>query len=185
MVRPPLRSLSDECLVRRFRAGDDAAFTAIHDRYRGALVAFAGRMLRGCGHDADDVVQDAFVRAYRGLRATDRPMAVRPWLYMIVRNCALDELRRPRRSGPFDDELRLEAVPDCDPAERVAQREELRHVVAEIAQLPERQRLAVVLRELDGRTHAQTARALRTTVPATKSLIVRARSRLAGGADAA
>lgn len=185
MLRPPLSSPSDERLVRRFRAGEDAAFTAIHDRYRNALVAFAARMLHGSGHDADDVVQDAFVRAYRGLRATDRPMALRPWLYMIVRNCALDELRRPRRSGPFDDELRLEVVPASDPAERVAEREELRQVVAEIARLPERQRLALVLRELDGRTHAETARALQTTVPATKSLIVRARSKLAGSADAA
>ncbi len=159
MIAPPLAPLPDERLVHRFRAGDDAAFTAIHDRYRGALVAFAARMLNGSGHDADDVVQDSFMRAFRGLRATDRPMALRPWLYMIVRNRALDELRRPARGVVFDEELRLAVVPDADPAHRAVEREELREVVAEIARLPERQRLALVLREVDGCTHAETARA--------------------------
>jgi RNA polymerase sigma factor (sigma-70 family) len=112
-------------------------------------------------------------------------MTVRPWLYMIVRNRALDELRSPRRTGEFDDEVRLAAVPDGDPADRCAERDELRHLVAEIGRLPERQRLALVLREFDGRSHAETARALHTTVPATKSLLIRARANLLAGVDAA
>ena len=185
MTAPPLTRLTDDALVARFRAGDDAAFVEIHDRYRGALVGFARRMLHGSGHEADDIVQDALIRAHRGLRATDRPMALRPWLYMIVRNRALDELRCPQRFGEFDDEVRLKAVPDADPADRFAERDELRHLVQEIGRLPERQRLALVMREFDGCTHAQTARALRTTVPATKSLLIRARANLVAGVDAA
>jgi RNA polymerase sigma factor (sigma-70 family) len=185
MIAAPLISLSDDDLVARFRAGDEAAFTEIHRRFRSPLIAFARRMLHGSGHDAEDVVQDTFIRAYRGLRLTDRPMALRPWLYMIVRNRALDALRTPQRSDCYDDATRLVAVPDSDPARCVAGRDEIRQLVAEIARLPERQRMALVLREFDGRTHAETARALHTTVPATKSLIIRARSNLGAAVQAA
>jgi RNA polymerase sigma factor (sigma-70 family) len=185
MTAPPLSGLTDDELVVRFRTGDEAAFAEIHRRFRTALTAFARRMLHGSGHDADDVVQDAFIRAYRGLRVTDRPMALRPWLYMIVRNRALDELRAPRRSDAYDDELRMRAVPEADPAHRFAVRDEMRQIVAEIGRLPERQRMALVMREFDGRSHAETARALHTTVPATKSLIIRARSNLDAAMHAA
>jgi RNA polymerase sigma factor (sigma-70 family) len=185
MIAAPLRSLSDDDLVTRFRAGDDAAFTAIHDRFRTPLTAFARRMLRGSGHDPEDVVQDALIRAYRGLRVTDRPMVLRPWLYMIVRNRALDELRAPQRTDCFDDQVGLVAVPATDPAQCFAERDEMRQLVAEIGRLPERQRMALVLREFDGRSHAETARVLRTTVPATKSLIIRARSNLGAAVHAA
>jgi RNA polymerase sigma factor (sigma-70 family) len=185
MIAAPLTSRTDDELVARFRAGDDAAFTAIHDRFRSPLLSFARRMLRGTGHDAEDVVQDAFIRAYRGLRVTDRPMVLRPWLYMIVRNRALDELRSPQRTDCFDDQVGLASVPATDPAQCVAERDEMRQLVAEIGRLPERQRMALVLREFDGRSHAETARALHTTVPATKSLIVRARSNLGAAVAAA
>ncbi|HTN24291.1 MAG TPA: RNA polymerase sigma factor [Solirubrobacteraceae bacterium] len=185
MLAAPLTSLSDDDLVARFRAGNDAAFTEIHARFRAPLIAFARRMLRGSGHDAEDVVQDAMIRAYRGLRVTDRPMVLRPWLYMIVRNRALDALRTPQRADCFDDEIGLCGVPDSDPADRVAERDEMRRLVAEIVRLPERQRMALVLREFDGRSHAETARALHTTVPATKSLIIRARSNLGAALVAA
>jgi RNA polymerase sigma factor (sigma-70 family) len=185
MLAAPLTSLSDDALVARFRAGDDGAFTEIHARFRTPLIAFARRMLRGTGHDPEDVVQDALIRAYRGLRVTDRPMVLRPWLYMIVRNRALDELRSPQRTDSFDDQAGLFAVPAADPAQQIAERDEMRRLVAEIGRLPERQRMALVMREFDGRSHAETARALHTTVPATKSLIIRARSNLGAAVAAA
>jgi RNA polymerase sigma factor (sigma-70 family) len=185
MIAAPLPSLSDDDLVARFRAGDENAFTEIHRRFRPALVAFARRMLSGSGHDAEDIVQDTFIRAYRGLRVTDRPMTLRPWLYMIARNRALDELRTPQRAECYDDAIGLAAVPAADPAQRFADRDEIRRLVAEIGRLPERQRMALVLREFGGRTHAETARALHTTVPATKSLIIRARSNLGAAVQAA
>ena len=178
MIATLLLSLADDDLVARFRAGHEAAFTEIHRRYRSPLVAFARRMLQGSGHDAEDVVQDAFIRAYRGLRATDRAMALRPWLYMIVRNRALDELRTPQRSDVYDDEARMRAVTDADPAQCYADADEMRQLVAEIARLPERQRLALVMRELGGASHAEMSATLGTSVPATKSLLVRARGTL-------
>jgi len=185
MIAPPPLSLTDSQLVDRFRSGDDAVFCEIHRRYGSALTAFARRMLNGSGHDADDVVQDAFIRAYRGLRVTDRPMALRPWLYMIVRNRALDELRSPQRAGAYDDEFVLNAVPTSDAAQCAAERDEMRQLVSEIARLPERQRMALVMREFDGCSHVETARRLQTTVPATKSLIIRARSNLTAAVSAA
>jgi RNA polymerase sigma factor (sigma-70 family) len=112
-------------------------------------------------------------------------MVLRPWLYMIVRNRALDELRSPQRTDSFDDQAGLFAVPAADPAQQIAERDEMRRLVAEIGRLPERQRMALVMREFDGRSHAETARALHTTVPATKSLIIRARSNLGAAVAAA
>ena len=174
-----LPQLSDERLVELVRAGRDDAFCVIHDRYRDRLVAFARRLLAGSGHDAEDVVQDAFMRALAGLRATDAAMHLRPWLYMIVRNRTMDELRKPGRvAAELDEVEHLCASDDGDPAWRMAERELLRNVVAEIARLPERQRLALVMREFEGATHAQMSATLGTSIPATKSLLVRARGTL-------
>ena len=178
MVAAPPKTLTDERLVARFRSGDDDAFAEIHRRYHPALTAFATNMLRASGHDADDVVQDAFIRAFRGLRATAGPMALRAWLYMIVRNRALDELRSSHRPLEYDEAQTAQADLHADPAQRVSDQDDLRRIVEQIGRLPRRQRMALVLRELDGCTHAQTARALQTTVPGTKSLLVRARTNL-------
>ena len=170
--------MSDAELVAHVRCGCDDAFAEVYRRYRAPLRSFAARILAGTSQDADDVVQDAFIRAHRGLRVTSRPMTLRPWLYMIVRNLAIDALRTLRHPECLDDDgKRLEAV-NCDPAQCIAERDEMRQLVAEIGRLPERQRMALVMREFDGRSHEETARLLHTTVPATKSLIIRARSNL-------
>src|SRR5205814_6757724 len=92
---------TDDDLVRALRAGAPGAFDAIHHRYHVPLLAFAHQMLGGRHHDAEEVVQDAFVRALGAMRQTDREMALRPWLYAITRNRALDELRRPQRTVPL------------------------------------------------------------------------------------
>jgi RNA polymerase sigma factor (sigma-70 family) len=170
---------TDGRLVAQVRAGSDAAYATIVARYREALTGFATTLLGGSHADAEDVVQDAFIRALPGLRASDRPMVLRPWLYMIVRNRAFD-LRRAQR--PVGEAGRLELAPapaGAEPPERAAARQELDHVVAEIARLPERQRLALVRRELCGATHRELAAELGTSVAATKSLLVRARHALA------
>ena len=181
----PLSGYTDDELVARVRCGFDDAFAEIFRRYRAPLRSFAARILAGTSQDADDIVQDAFIRAHRGLLVTNRPMALRPWLYMIVRNQAIDVLRALRTPGSLtDEEWQLEAV-NCDPADRMAERDEVRELVTQIGLLPERQRMALVMREFDGRSHEETARLLHTTVPATKSLIIRARSNLQAAVHAA
>ena len=81
---PLLRLRSDEQLVALFRDGHDEAFRVIHDRYRPRLFAYTRQMLRGSGQDAEDALQDVFVRAYSGLRANDRNLALRAWLYRVA-----------------------------------------------------------------------------------------------------
>src|SRR4051794_2380521 len=171
--------LSHERLVPLVRARRDDAFGAIHTRYHDRLLAFARRLLTGTGHDAEDVVQDAFIRALGSLRATGAEMNLKPWLYMIVRNRAMDDLRRPARvAAELDEIVHLHPVEGADPALRAIEREHLRAVVDGIAMLPERQRLALVMRELDGASHVEMAATLGTSIPATKSLLVRARTTL-------
>jgi RNA polymerase sigma-70 factor (ECF subfamily) len=183
MPRPSL-TLSDDRLVVLVRAGSDDAYGLIVTRYREALTGFAAKLLGGNHADAEDVVQDAFIRGLRGLRASDRTMALRPWLYMIVRNRAFDHLRAEKRT---EDPERLELVsapPRTEPYASAAAREELDQIVTEIGRLPERQRLALVKHELGGVPHRELAGELGTSVAATKSLLVRARSSLAGAVAA-
>ncbi len=178
----PPRLRSDEELVAAFRAGDDDAFAAIAERYRERLVAYAGHMLRSRGQAAaEDVVQDVLIRAFRALRADSRPMALRAWLYRIAHNRCLDELRGERPAA----ELFEEAVGTAEDASVSAgRRERLRELVGDIQGLPPQQRSALVIRELDGLSYAELASALDTTVPAVKSLLVRARMNLAAAAEA-
>src|SRR4051795_8467732 len=103
---------SDEQLVDLVRAGDDRAFAAIHDRYEARLVAYARQLLGGAHHDAEEVVQDAFVRALGALRADEREMALCAGLYTILRTRALAVLRRRVRTTEL--ERHAAVLPDAD-----------------------------------------------------------------------
>ena len=180
LLRRP-RTESDERLVARFRAGDDAAFAEIVARYEDRLRRYARQMLRRRSADvAEDVVQDAFLRAFGALRSNDRPMALRAWLYRIAHNRCLDELRVEATA-----ELGDEAGPAAaSTADLVESGERLRQLVADIDALAPKQRSALVIRELGGLTYEEIAEALDVTVPAVKSLLVRARVGLAEAAEA-
>jgi RNA polymerase sigma factor (sigma-70 family) len=177
-----LRLRSDEQLVALFRAGHDEAFRVIHDRYRQRLFAYTRQMLPGSRQDAEDALQDIFVRAYAGLRANDRKLALRAWLYRIAHNRCVDELRRP--APPPPEVLELVRGPIHDPTEAAEQRESLRRLIADVRRLPDQQRSALLMRELGGMAYADMAAALTVSVPAVKSLLVRARVGLAAAAEA-
>jgi RNA polymerase sigma factor (sigma-70 family) len=182
---PLLRLRSDEQLVRLFRAGSDEAFRVIHDRYRTRLFAYARQMLGGSRADAEDVLQDVFVRAYGALRANDRDVSLRAWLYRIAHNRCIDELRRPAAAvGAPSEVLELVQAPASDPMDAVERRESLRRLVEDVQRLPEQQRSALLMRELSGMAYADLAAALDVTVPAIKSLLVRARIGLAQATEA-
>jgi RNA polymerase sigma factor (sigma-70 family) len=178
----PARALSDEQLVAALRAGDDDAMTEIDQRYRDRLLAYVRRM--SAGADAEDVVQDVLARAYLALRADDRPMALRAWLYRVAHNRCLDLLRRPAPVLTDNVEIATGSRTGISLGEQVAGRERLRQVVADIQGLPDQQRSALIIRELEGLSYEELAEALDTTVPAIKSLLVRARMNLARAADA-
>jgi RNA polymerase sigma-70 factor (ECF subfamily) len=174
----PLGQLSDDRLVALFRAGCEGAFGVLHGRHSASLLRVARRMLEGSGHDPEDVVQDVFLRAHIALRATDNAITVGPWLSTIARNRALDVLGSGRRSRELKECRRLCLVSSTDPERATELRDRMRRVVDEIGRLPERQRMALVSRVLEGASYAELAARLDATLPATKALLVRARSQL-------
>src|SRR4051794_27131065 len=178
-----LRLRSDEQLVAAFRGGNDEAFRVLHDRYRQRLFAYVRQMLSaGSRQDAEDVLQDVFVRAYGALRNDNREMNVRAWLYRVAHNRCIDHLRRP--IPPAAELFEVSRKPLHDPVEEAQRRDDLRQLVADVGNLPEQQRSALLMREIDGMTYADLAVALDVTVPAVKSLLVRARVGLVEAAEA-
>ncbi len=169
-----LRLRSDEQLVALFRAGSDEAFGVLHDRYRQRLFGYVRQMLsRHSRQDAEDVLQDVFVRAYGALRSDEREINVRAWLYRVAHNRCIDHLRRPRPAAA--EIFEMSRTPLLDPVDEAQRRDDLKRLVADVSRLPEQQRSALLMRELDGMSYADLAAALDVTVPAVKSLLVRAR----------
>ncbi|MEO6601800.1 MAG: sigma-70 family RNA polymerase sigma factor [Polyangiaceae bacterium] len=170
------------------------------DQHRAALTGHCYRML-GSAADADDAVQEAMVRAWRGLDRFDGRSSMRTWLYKIATNVCLDAARgrraRPIEEGPVgsvDDPLETRprthwlepiadarAVPaDADPAEKVLLRESIRLAfVAALQNLPPKQRAALLLTEVLGWSVAEVAESLDTSLAAVNSALQRARATLA------
>jgi len=179
---PYLRLQSDERLIALVRRGHHGAFEALVKRYRPRLLAFCRHML-GSNEDAEDVVQDVFAAAYGAIGRDERPIQARPWLYRIARNRCLNHLRRPRAAGQESMDV-FEREGGATAADTVHWREEFRLVVADVHELPETQRTALLLREIDSFSYEQIAQAMDTTVASVKSLLVRARVSLAEAAEA-
>src|SRR5436190_1169588 len=178
---PLLRLQSDQRLVELIRERHDRAFEVLFDRYQGRLLAFCRGML-GSTEDAEDVLQEVFVNAHAAMLADSRPINVRPWLYRIARNRCLNHLRRPVPEG--HDSMDVHPDNGSSTVERVQRREELRAIFADVAELPETQRTALVLREIDDLSYEEIAEAMGTTLGAVKSLLVRARMSLAEASEA-
>jgi RNA polymerase sigma factor (sigma-70 family) len=179
---PLLKLQGDEKLIAMARAGNPGAFEAIVDRYQGRLLGFCRQMLSST-EDAEDVLQEVFVNAYRAMLADEREINLRPWLYRIARNRCLNYLRKPKA----DAQESMDMVPEVDAAstaERVHNREEFRQILSDVNKLPETQRAALLLREMDALSYEEIAAAMDTTVPSVKSLLVRARISLAEASQA-
>ncbi len=173
-------ALDDRSLVTRIGAGDDHAFTELAERHRRALVRHAqGKLGSARADEAEDVVQEALIKALRALRAGADPVAPGAWLRVIVARCAYDlhaaASRRP--TVPVDEEVIAQA--GADPEAAVQTRAEMRETVAAIVRLPEAQREALVGYELAGKTYDELGAEHGWSTPATKSLLWRARTSLA------
>ncbi|UGS38177.1 RNA polymerase sigma factor [Capillimicrobium parvum] len=173
IAAPLLRLRTDDQLVALFRAGNEDAFQVIFDRYRQRLFAYTRQMLAGSRQDAEDALQDVFLRAYGALRANDRPVSLRAWLYRVAHNRCIDQLRRPVPASA--DVFDVSRAPLKDPIDESQRREDLRRLVEDVRRLPEAQRSALLMREMEGLSYQDLAAALDVTVPAVKSLLVRAR----------
>jgi RNA polymerase sigma factor (sigma-70 family) len=178
VAAPLLRLRSDDQLVALFRGGSDDAFRAIHDRYRVRLLAYARQMLGGSTADAEDALQEVFVRVHAALLASSAPISLRAWLYRIAHNRCVDQLRRP---SPIPSEIMPGAHPALcrgarhDPPAEAERSEDLRRLVSDVDALPEQQRSALLMRELQGLSYEELAVALGISVAAVKSLLLRAR----------
>jgi RNA polymerase sigma factor (sigma-70 family) len=168
--------------VALIRRGSTTAFEVMVSRYHARLLAFC-RHLLGSREDAEDVLQEVFSAAFNAILDDDRPINVRPWLYRIARNRSLNHLRRIQAVGVDSMDIHL-FDHGATTADKVHEREEFRLLVDDIQTLPETQRTALVLREMDALSYEQIAEAMETTVPSVKSLLVRARVSLAEAAQA-
>jgi RNA polymerase sigma factor (sigma-70 family) len=167
---------TDETLMRRYAGGDRAAARVLTLRYAPRVLALARRML-GDAAEAEDVAQEAMLRLWRV--APDwwaGEAAPATWLYRVTGNLCIDRLRRRRP-------MVAEAPETADPAPSVEAGliagDRARALEAALAALPERQRLAVVLRHFEERGNPEIAAILDTTVEAVESLLTRARRTLA------
>ena len=194
-------STADPALLEAARGGDERAFAQLVERYRPELSAHCYRML-GSAHDAEDALQEAMLRAWRGLAKFEGRSSLRSWLYTIATNTSLNLIeRRPKRVLPIDyvgsadahdnlglpplESIWVEPFPDAGlgledgyaaPDARYELRESVELAfVAALQNLPANQRAALILREVLGFSAAEVAEALDTTVASVNSALQRAR----------
>src|SRR5436305_4467566 len=158
---PLLRLQSDERLIALTRRGHHAAFETLCSRYQSRLLAFC-RHLLASREDAEDVLQEVLSAAFDAMLADERPINVRPWLYRIARNRSLNHLRRIQAVGVDSMDIHL-SDHGASTADKVYGHEEFRLLMDDIQELPETQRTALVLREMDAMSHEQIAEAMETT----------------------
>jgi RNA polymerase sigma factor (sigma-70 family) len=165
---------SDERLARLVSRGSARAFALLYQRHHQALYRYCRSIVRD-EDDAQDALQSAMMRALAALRAGERDLAVRPWLFRIVHNEAISLLRRRRpEAGLVENSERA----GLDVARALEDRERLVTLVADLKALGERQRAALVMRELSGLSIVEIAAALCTSPGAAKQVLFEARCAL-------
>ena len=168
--RAPLRLLGDERLAGLARRGDQRAFETIFRRYHQELYRFC-RAILADPHEAQDALQSTMEAALRALPDDERRIALRPWLYRVAHNESISILRR--RPAVVDPALPEPPEPAAD--SRAEPRERLRQLVADLDSLPDRQRVALVMRELSGLGYPEIAQALAASEAAARQVVYEAR----------
>jgi RNA polymerase sigma factor (sigma-70 family) len=169
----------DAALVRRVQGGDEQAFAAIFKRHHAPLLSYCRHML-GNRDEGEDALQQAFIKAHQALLRGTVPRELRPWLYAIARNCCLSAIAARRPTS----QLRDHTPALAGLSEEVHQREDLRELLAGIGRLPEDQRSALLLAELDDLSHQAIAAVVGCRVSKVKALIYQARTALIADRDA-
>lgn len=174
---------SDESLAARAQQGDADAFGTLLERHLPGLRRLARSILPE-PDDADDAVQDGCLAAWRNVHAYDRGRPVRPWLARVVLNAARD-LRRRRRVRATDEVPETAAASGPDALEAAAAAELRAKFAAAVAALPERQRVAVTLFDVEGYAHAEIAALLGVPDGTVRSDLFHARRALRAALGAA
>src|SRR5215208_2833870 len=152
-----LRVMSDERLARLAAEGDRAAFGVVFDRYHQDLYRYCLSLLRN-PEDAADALQGTMLRALRALEGETREIALRPWLYRVAHNESIDVLRRRPPYGEGVEALLTAGGSDVESG--AEGRARLQQLLADLRELPDRQRGALVMRELAGLDYDQIGAAL-------------------------
>jgi RNA polymerase sigma factor (sigma-70 family) len=168
------RMLGDEQLARRIAAGDRDAFTVIYDRHLPALTRYCRSILLN-PEDAEDAAQNAMIAALRSLPGRPPQLKLRAWLFRVAHNEAISLIRKRR---PHEDLEQAVDVSSLDVAETVEVRARLRQLVTDLRSLPERQRAALILRELCDLSYEEIAGVLECSEAAVMQTVFEARSAL-------
>jgi len=184
---------ADQVLMRRFQEGDESAFEVLVHKYQGLVLSLVRRYLGSRSSGVEDVAQQVFIRVFRS-KMTYKPKAkVKTWLYSITVNASLNEIRRLRAeknrrvnsfTAVFGDATEEQGGPSLEDGRSPAPSSEMEgadvqtQVRVAVDSLPEQQRLALVLTRFHGCSYEDVAESMRTTVPAVKSLLTRARENL-------
>ncbi len=176
---------ADWDLVARVKAGDDAAFDGLMERYKRPVLSFVYRMI-GDADEAQDVAQDVFVRVYQALhkpRFRQRDARFSSWLFQVARHAAIDVLRKRRRRplewlSPRHEQGATLSDPEPDAAGRLAATELGRQIAAAAAELPEKQRAIFILADYEGLSYAEIAAVMRCSVKSVETRLYRARQSL-------
>src|ERR687893_1059521 len=179
----PDGNAGDHQLVASVRRGDDRAFEALYQRYHRRIHAYALGMVKD-HQRAEDVTQEVFVSALRRMRATERPIAFKPWIYEIAKNACIDQFRRSRRAEEVSidadeglgavDTAKLHAV-DCTPDAAVDTKQTLDNLCGAFGGLSETHHEILVLRELEGLSYREIGERMGLSRPSVESTLFRAR----------
>ena len=182
--------VADDQLVAAVREGSEEAFEVLYRRYRPRIVAYVRGMV-GDHARAEDIAQEAFMSALRGLRASSQEIAFRPWMYEIAKNACIDHLRRARRGtevsidsddfSPQEEGRISQSVSGTDA--EVARRKELESLQMAFGDLPESQHQILVMRELEGLSYDRIGSRMGLSRGAVESQLFRARRTLRDGFD--
>jgi RNA polymerase sigma factor (sigma-70 family) len=170
-------------LVAAVRAGDDHAFEQLYHRYQRRIGAYIYGMVHDHGR-AEDITQDVFMSALRRMRATETPIAFKPWVYEIAKNACIDAFRRSKRAEEISydaddgsDRLHLVSTGPT-PEAAVDTRMSLDHLRGAFGGLSEAHHQILVMRELEGLSYRQIGERLGMSRPSVESTLFRARRRL-------
>ncbi|WP_425394226.1 RNA polymerase sigma factor [Aestuariivita boseongensis] len=178
-VAPLTQMMSDDALLARYAAGDAAAASELARRHGGRLIALAWRMLNDRA-EAEDVAQEAMLRLWRIAPDWESGRAqVSTWLYRVVSNLCADRLRKRRYARVGLDGIADPADPAPSADQRMQDATRDRALQEALAELPDRQRQAVILRHLEGCTNPEIAAVMEISVEAVESLTARGKRALA------
>jgi RNA polymerase sigma-70 factor (ECF subfamily) len=179
----------DRLLVERAQTGDHAAFRQLFDRYHKRAYSVAYGVLKN-RHDAMDVVQEGFVKVHKHLASFQGSSSFYTWLYRIVMNLAIDQLRRRKTSRPveYDDAIAREGdgtneailprMADANPRKAAIRRELIEKIDAALAELPEYHRQVILLREIEGLSYEEMAEVLEVPKGTIMSRLFHARKKM-------